>query len=248
VRFRISPYATLYVTSALVTALLLSWLLLAQANFLYGFWHDHVGIAEGIEEYGPQNRYRQGFADTTRAERVRLFAAINEAIHNEGEGLADIRYHSATLAQPQPLLREPEIWHLQDVANLVQVLGWVSAIMALVWLICLALAVLRSYRLPSLKHQLIGILAGIGIVGAIVLAIGPVAVFNQLHIWIFPADHPWFFYYQDSLMSTMMMAPSLFGWIVIAWVPLAIACFLLLHAVATGARKLAGGERAVPRQ
>ena len=53
-----------------------------------------------------------------------------------------------------------------------------------------------------------GLLAAVGLV---LLIAGPTAVFYQLHIWIFPDDHQWFFYYQESLMSTMMKAPDLFG-------------------------------------
>jgi hypothetical protein len=43
------------------------------------------------------------------------------------------------------------------------------------------------------------------------LIAGPTQVFYQFHLWIFPADHQWFFYWQDSLMSTLMKAPVLFG-------------------------------------
>ncbi len=47
---------------------------------------------------------------------------------------------------------------------------------------------------------------------------GPEAVFYQFHIWLFPADHEWFFYWQDSLMSTLMKAPVLFGGIAVVLV------------------------------
>jgi hypothetical protein len=36
-----------------------------------------------------------------------------------------------------------------------------------------------------------------------------------MHILVFPDDHQWFFYYQDSLMSTLMKAPDLFAGIAI---------------------------------
>lgn len=219
-----------YAVSGLVTALILSWIILAQCDFFYGFWHDHVGIAEGIEEYGPQNRYRQGFADTSRDERVRLFAAINRAVHHDGEGLADIRYKSASMAQPQTLLRVPEMVHLKDVAELLNKLKWAGLLVTLVWLGCCVRLLYGRRPLPKLKHQLLGIGSIFLITGALVALVGPVSVFNQFHIWIFPAGHAWFFYYQDSLMSTMMLAPRLFGWILLAWLPMAILCFLTLHA------------------
>jgi hypothetical protein len=36
-----------------------------------------------------------------------------------------------------------------------------------------------------------------------------------MHIFVFPDNHQWFFYYQDSLMSTLMKAPDLFAGIAI---------------------------------
>jgi hypothetical protein len=59
-----------------------------------------------------------------------------------------------------------------------------------------------------------------------VLAIGPRRVFYRMHEWVFPPENPWFFYYQDSLMSTMMKAPHLFG----AIAPVLLALGLLLYA------------------
>lgn len=221
-----------YAVGGLCAAFFLSWIMLAQADFMYGFWHDNVGIAEGIEEYAPQNRFREGFGETSRRERVRLFAAINTAVHNQGEGLEEIVYRSPSVEDPQPLLRKPEIVHLQDVANLLDTLKSLALAATLVWLLCIATTVVTQRALPPLKSQLMGIGAGLLIAGLVVVLVGPVEVFNQLHIWIFPEDHQWFFYYQDSLMSTMMLAPRLFGWIAAVWIPLALVCFLALHAIA----------------
>ena len=232
-----------YTMGGLCTAFFLSWIMLAHVDFLYGFWHDKVGIAEGIEEYAPQNRFREGFGETSRRERIRLFAAINTAVHNRGEGLADIIYRSPSVDDPQPLLRAPEIVHLQDVANLLSTLKSAALTAALIWLLSIVATIVMQRALPSLKHQLLIIGAGLLIAALVVFLVGPVAVFNQLHIWIFPADHQWFFYYQDSLMSTMMLAPRLFGWITAAWIPLALACFLVLHGVAVLVNAQVGGKR-----
>jgi hypothetical protein len=35
--------------------------------------------------------------------------------------------------------------------------------------------------------------------------------FYWLHTVVFPSDHQWFFYYEESLMSTLMKAPYLFA-------------------------------------
>jgi len=58
-----------------------------------------------------------------------------------------------------------------------------------------------------------------------VFIVGPKDVFYQMHIWVFPDNHQWFFYYQDSLMSTMMKAPDLFAGIAAQIVLLALLLF-----------------------
>jgi uncharacterized membrane protein len=69
-----------------------------------------------------------------------------------------------------------------------------------------------------------------------VLAIGARQVFYWLHELVFPPDHPWFFYYQDSLMSTMMKAPYLFGAIAVVLLLLGLAIYA---ALLVAARRLA---------
>jgi hypothetical protein len=59
--------------------------------------------------------------------------------------------------------------------------------------------------------------------------VGWVEVFYAAHRWIFPDDHQWFFFYQESLMSTMMQAPDLFLYIGISMAILALLAFILLH-------------------
>jgi hypothetical protein len=61
---------------------------------------------------------------------------------------------------------------------------------------------------------------------AAILASGPMTVFYALHDRLFPPGHPWFFYYEDSLMTLLMQAPTLFGYIAVALVALALALWL----------------------
>lgn len=199
--------------STLILAMTIGWIVLAQQNFLYGVWHDHAGIGEGIEKYGSKNRFKQGFADTDREQRVQLFAEINTAIHHHGKGLADIVYQSVSSGGPQVLLRVPEQVHLQDVANLIDVLHIAVSINFLIW--CgLAIFVWRRRRASvNIKHQFAGLIIVVLATLIILAVFGADNVFNQLHIWVFPEGNAWFFYYQDSLMSTMMLAPYLFAWI-----------------------------------
>ena len=214
--------------SGLLVALALSWLMLAQVNFSYGLWHDKAGIGAAIDEYGPSNLYREGFHLTSRQQRVELFAGINRAIHRGGEGLAELSY-TVPGYSPQTLLREPEVVHLQDVANLVD-RGMYAAIAALIiWLGLLIYYAKTGKSVPSIKVQLVGTLLFMLAVGVLVALIGPVKVFYALHELLFPDGHQWFFYYQESLMSTMMKASDLFGWIAVEWAVLAVFCFVVLQ-------------------
>lgn len=215
--------------SALIVAMAISWLVLAAVNFSYGFWHDHGGIETAIEKYGNANEFKTGFADTTRAQRLELFRAINKSIHNHGEGLAEISFQVPSEPE-QTLLREPEVVHLQDVANLIDA-GLKLAVFAwLIWMACWSYFALSRYSPPKLRMQLLSIAAFFVFASFIVVLIGPVKVFYWLHTVLFPDEHQWFFYYQESLMSTMMHAPYLFGWIAIEWVLLTFAAFVLIQA------------------
>lgn len=227
-RFK-SVFAVLFAVHSLLFALALGWCLLASVQFGYGFWHDHTGIKEAIEKYGPQNKYKQGFEHTTKEQRVALFSQINIAIHNSGDGLADITYETKSSGGPQQLLREPEVVHLQDVANLIDFFFIPLVYSLLAWPPIVLLAIKREWA-PRVKGQLLTLLGlGVGL-SLILVLVGPEKVFNQLHIWVFPDEHQWFFYYQDSLMSTMMFAPNLFGWIGLAWAIL-IACIFAISAL-----------------
>lgn len=214
--------------SGLLVALALAWIILACLNFSYGLWHDAGGIKRSIDEYGSQNRFRKGFHLTSKDQRVALFREINIAINSGGKGLADIRYQVDNLPE-QTLLREPEVLHLQDVANLVT-LGKYAAVLALLIWMTLWFYFYRQRRpAPSVLQQFYAILAVVAVVAVVVVVIGPVAVFYKMHEWVFPDGHQWFFYYQDSLMSTMMHAPELFGWIAMEWLLLTLVLFLSIQ-------------------
>lgn len=221
------PLAALYwfafAGGLLVASLFVSWQALAGFDFAYLVWHEALGIGDTIARYGPENRWRQGFEQTTPIERARLFGAIVDAIHDDGHGLADLRYYDPEGRELGHLLREPEIVHLRDVARLVR---WfeTAGIAALVLVLVLtAEARWRRRSLPPARRFLAGAAALLGVAGGAVLTVGPVELFYALHEIVFPDDHQWFFWYEDSLMSTMMQAPNLFGAIAAVWFPFALA-------------------------
>ena len=212
--------------SQLIVAGMLSWHLLSQFDFAYPTAYDAISIDHHIERFGPKNRFRPHFETTDKDQHLTLFGEIAHAIQHSGEGLADITYITAQ-GQQIPLLRNAEVIHLQDVANLVDlfyVLGY----------ICIALLLITAmtawhYKLsfPPVKMIAIGIGIFIAIIGMIIMIVGPKDLFYWLHVQVFPPDHEWFFYYQESLMTTLMKAPDLFGFIGALWGALLVPLWIL---------------------
>lgn len=213
----------------LCLSVFLAWHILLASNFFYGFWHDHIGIAENISQYGPENIYRTGFADTSRDQRIDLFAQICHAISHQGAGLANIRYSVAEKGIESPLLHQAEITHLQDVANLITALQQFEPILFLLWLALLGTMIAKSWALPSYRQLLLVNAIWVGAVAVLIAAVGWVAIFYKLHTLVFPDNHQWFFYYHESLMSTMMKAPDLFLYIGLTLGALATLLYIALH-------------------
>ncbi|MCG8669200.1 MAG: DUF1461 domain-containing protein [Pseudomonadales bacterium] len=209
--FAIALWPVVFI-SQLIVAALISWHLLAQFDFAYSAAYDSIDIEKHIKTFGPRNRYRPEFETTTPEDHHRLFAEIGDAIQNHGEGLADISYQTSK-GQTYTLLRSPEVIHLQDVANLVDVFYSVGYVCIGLLLLGCALAYVKQLSFPGAKHISIGIVAFVATVAGILFGVGPRKVFYWLHVQIFPPEHEWFFYYQDSLMTTLMKAPDLFGFI-----------------------------------
>lgn len=214
---------SLVLLSGLLAALMTSWTLHKYVDYGYGFWYDQLNIGEHIDKYGPRNRYIKGFHHLEREAHLALFSDIVEAVHTQGQGLETIEF-TDRLGRTKHLLREPEIVHLQDVARLIDVLsiaGGVSLLFAAV-----GVWYLRSRRVAVEWKSQGKLFAGLlGVIGLVVLLIGPKQVFYYMHVLIFPDDHQWFFYYQESLMSTMMKAPDLFGGIAITLIGLGLTLF-----------------------
>jgi hypothetical protein len=218
--------------AALLSSLYLSWRCLAAADFLYPVWYDHAGIGPHIDRYAPQNRYRDRFGDTGRAERLAIFAAIARAVRDDARGLETLTYTDAD-GVSRTLLRPPEIVHLQDVARLITRLERAGLAACLLFAGLVLWLRYRRQTLPRLRRLLAWTGLGVAAAVGIVLLIGPRAVFYRFHVWVFPEGHQWFFYYQDSLMSTLMKAPYLFGYIAVALLVLTLVLLTAMLAVAS---------------
>lgn len=220
---------SLYSLCGFICAIFFSWIILAQWQFGYSALHSVMDIEAHIQKYGPQNRYKKDFAKTDREEQIRLFTAINDSIHDDGKGLEDIRYHRTNGKEIGLLLRKAEVLHLQDVARLINVFQYVALAALLTWAGLIALSRYTNIERPTVKQQSLSILASCLVATVVIVAIGPVKVFYWFHELIFPAEHEWFFYYQDSLMTTLMKAPDLFGAIAILIVLLGLVIFISLN-------------------
>mgnify|MGYP000005807103 CR=1 FL=1 len=197
-----------YAVTAVLLSVLISWALYSQANYGYGFWYQQLDINAHIQEYGPQNRFRYGFEQLPSEQHLWAFEQIRDAVHQHGEGLAEIRY-TLPGRTPVPLLHEAEVRHLQDVADLIDAGRWLMLGLAVLWLplclLCIRLGI------PPMRRRIGITVFALGAMIAWLAIAGPTQIFYQFHLWLFPAENQWFFYWQDSLMSTLMKAPVLFG-------------------------------------
>lgn len=215
----------LFICQLLATALL-SWHLLAQVNFAYPLGYKLLQLDKHIAEFAPLNRYKQGFEYTTAKDHWRLFGEICSAIQHSGAGLQKISY-TLPNGQSTPLMHESEIVHLQDVSHLIYGFYWVGSLAALMWFALLLLAKRRAWSLPSSNKILLGFGIGLVAITGLILSLGAKQVFYWAHTQIFPEGHQWFFYYQDSLMTTLMKAPDIFAFIATLLLLLLIAFWLL---------------------
>lgn len=208
-----------------------AWQASAATNFLYSVWYEVLDIDETISTYAPRNKNRQEFEQTSKQEHVRLFSGIVSGIQNKGEGLGELKYANSHGKVIDTLLTDAEVIHLNDVANLVNNFKYLAIIGGLIALIAFALLLILKTKLAKFKYHLIGAVGIIVIIVTVIQITGPTKVFYAGHELIFPNNHQWFFYYEDSLMSTMMKAPVLFG---------PIACELLILTIALWGSLLMG--------
>jgi hypothetical protein len=211
-----------------VTALAISWWFHYSQNFFYSFWYDIFEIHAHIERFGPRNWYTKGLDLLSKKDHEFLFHEISRAVHFHGEGLSDIHFIYNNIKQN--LLRNPEIVHLRDVADLIDNLRSLILIVFTVS-VSLLFILLKRGIYPVWKYQAGSLVSLTVFTAAVLLIAGPKKVVYQLHIWIFPANHKWLFYYEESLMSVLMKAPVIFGGIaasVIAGALIIYAGFLLL--------------------
>jgi hypothetical protein len=218
------------VFSLLILALILSlyggWVVNAKLGYGYAWLYGFYETEQHIARYAPQNKFRQGFETTSVAKHKKVFQQIVDSVHANGEGLAGISYQYS--GQTLLLLHEAERIHLQDVANLINTIHRLAFCCLLVFIACFlgeyrhqckSNSKNKSKRQTQEQASALGLLSIFALLLILITAAffiwGAKAIFYQMHILVFPDNHQWFFYYQDSLMSTLMKAPDLFAGIAI---------------------------------
>ncbi|MET0356217.1 MAG: DUF1461 domain-containing protein [Cellvibrio sp.] len=206
----------IFVGQLLATSLL-AWHLLAQINFAYPTGYKLLDLDKHIAEFAPLNRHIHGFEFVQPKEHWKLFAQITDAVQHNGEGLADISFVLPNNTK-MALMHSAEIIHLQDVSHLINKFYVAGGIGAMLWIVFFSIAYRQKLVFPKARNIVLGFCGGIFTITAIILSIGATKVFYWLHTKVFPEGHQWFFYYEDSLMTTLMKAPDIFAF---------IACLLL---------------------
>jgi len=196
----------------LVSCLYVSWQVLSQANFLYDQIYEHNDLEAHVNEFAPLNRNdKESFALTSKTERVRVFSDIAREINTGGGGLGSITYTPEGADAATPFLVEAERDHLQDVANLVSSLKPIGAVIASLLIafygFCWYYKVSRYqyfWRPSGVFVSLFQIAAVAALFFAITFALGPQQTFYLLHEWAFSDKAQWYFFFEDSLMTTLM--------------------------------------------
>ena len=215
---------------ALLTLLLsfgVSWLILLPLDFAFPWLYELIAIDQHIAKYAPVNAIKLDFDTTTDHERFRLFSGIVAAIHQQGEGLDRLIYHNAQGIALAKLLTRDEVVHLQDVALLIERMKVLLVICLILLIGLIGWVKFKSLRTPTFKSMLFTVLIFLGLIIATILIIGPYEVFYTLHLWVFPEENKWFFYYEESLMSTLMKAPDIFAYIVVLLFVIAMPVFIV---------------------
>lgn len=216
----------LYIVCAIWLAISASWWAFSRIDYGFPFWYQQLGINTHIQTYAPQNPVKRGFAQLPPEQHHLAFAQIVDAVHQRGMQLAGISYQAPGWPA-QRLLNDAEVQHLEDVRRLLAIAaGSVMVIMPLWFLAAVALARLGP---PTRRARFAAVLSLAAAALMPLLFWGPKAVFYQFHIWLFPAENQWFFYWQESLMSTLMKAPDLFAGIAIEITLLALLLLPLLY-------------------
>ena len=119
--------------------------------------------------------------------------------------------------------------HLQDVSDLVNRLHSASVINLLLLLIVIVVVYRFKQPKPLKKQQYMALTIPSVTLFIVFSIFGFTDIFYYLHTLVFPDNHQWFFYYQESLMSSLMKAPDLFAGIGLSLVVVAFVFYVIIY-------------------
>ena len=185
-------------------------------------------IESHIAEFAPQNRQnRINFELTSKNERIRIVGKILRTVNSKGVGLETIKYFNTDGVPVNLFLTLAEVEHLKDVSVLVHLMNSIAFILMIIFIIIFSLAWRYKTTTPSLLMLTCNMVGFVIIATGCIIFIGPQIVFNELHEWVFADKSEWHFYYQDSLMTTLLKAPDTFATIAILMTAIALIFWLL---------------------
>jgi integral membrane protein (TIGR01906 family) len=215
--------------SLIVFSLGLSWQVNKSTNFFYGFWYQQLNIEQTIRTYVPDNIFnKQDYAETSIQQHLDNFDEIVDEIHNNGEQLAQLSYVNKSQISKK-LLTPAEVLHLEDVSHLINRLTLISVGNLLFLLFISGLVYQKELRLPKRNDQLFAVLLPSLLLLILLSLFGFTELFYYLHTIVFPDNHQWFFYYQESLMSSLMKAPDLFAGISVTLLIIALSFYVIFY-------------------
>ncbi|ADD67120.1 hypothetical protein Dacet_0320 [Denitrovibrio acetiphilus DSM 12809] len=206
---RLIPNFILLIT-LIYFALFAGWYVCYSNYFFFPVVYELEDIHGHVLEYAPQNRRgRADFVYVSPAYHLRIFGEMLHAVEHGGEGLAQISYPAGR--GKKKFLTGAEQTHLQDVANLLTAIRSVWYLMLAGFAASVVFMSYKKIRPYSMRTISLGTVVCGGVLYVFLSVFGFEKIFYRLHELVFPAGHKWFFYYQDSLMSTMLKAPDSFA-------------------------------------
>lgn len=197
--------------------------------FFFPVVYEIEDIHGNVLEYAPKNRKgKKDFAYVASGLHLKLFAEMLKSVEKGGEGLADITYPSGN-SEKKLFLTHAEVVHLQDVADLLSFFKSFFRLF-LVILTAVAAAMIFGGIWPFYTRNMLYTLGGFALLMFVLISrFGFVKVFYRLHVMVFPKGHQWFFYYEDSLMSTILKAPDSFADFGVILAVFAVIFFVILY-------------------
>jgi len=200
-----------FILSALLCALWLAWGVLRPFDFAFDLWYSSLQLEQKIAHYAPANRFRFAFENTSYTERKEIYQQISHNIHAKEALFDQIVYRTQDGKVIDYFLTSPEIQHLEDVNRLITKAQWIGKVATALFLSVCCFYILIPSAQFSLQAQGIVAIVITALLFTPIVIFGPQKVFDTLHQTIFPANHPWFFFYEDSLMTLLMYAPYSFA-------------------------------------